>query len=91
MQGQEIPMLRVPAENCEPRDIKYIDLTELSLGLKEILKRNISAEKQGLFKLITQLLGFSRVGDAITERLENALQLLSKEIEINGGMISMKS
>lgn len=91
MQGQEIPMLRVPVENCEPRDIKYIDLTELSLGLKEILKRNISAEKQGLFKLITQLLGFSRVGDAITERLENALQLLSKEIEINGGMISLKS
>ena len=84
-------MLRVPAENAEPREIKYIDITELALGLKEILKRNISAEKQGLFRLITQLLGFNRVGDAITERLESALKLLSKEIETNGEMISLKS
>ncbi len=90
MQGQEIPMLRVPAENTEPREIKYIDIAELALGLKEILKRNISAEKQGLFRLITQLLGFNRVGDAITERLENALKLLSKEIETDGEMISLK-
>ena len=91
VQGQETPMLRVPAENAEPREIKYIDITELALGLKEILKRNISAEKQGLFRLITQLLGFNRVGDAITERLESALKLLSKEIETNGEMISLKS
>ncbi len=91
VQGRETPSLRVPAKNAEPREIKYIDIAELALGLKEILKRNISAEKQGLFRLITQLLGFNRMGDAITERLESALKLLSKEIETNGEMISLKT
>ena len=89
--GKEIPMLRVPAEGAEPREIKYIDLTELSNGLREILRQNVTAEKQGLFKLITQLLGFSRMGDAINDRLESALFLLADETDTDGGMISLKS
>ncbi|MDE6442296.1 MAG: DUF4011 domain-containing protein [Clostridia bacterium] len=89
-QGSEIPMLRVPADGVEPRDIKYIELRELALGLKEILKQNVSAEKQGLFKLLTQNLGFSRMGDAILERMESALKLIAKDIETNGEMISLK-
>lgn len=90
LQGGEIPMLRVPSAEVEPRDIKYIELQELALGLKEILKQNVSAEKLGLFKLLTQNLGFNRMGDAILERMENALKLISKDIETNGEMISLK-
>lgn len=90
LQGSEIPMLRIPSAGVEPRDIKYIELREIALGLKEILRQNVSAEKLGLFKLLTQNLGFNRMGDAILERLESALKLISKNIETNGEMISLK-
>ena len=91
LQGKEIPMLRVPAENAEtPRDVKYIAIEELALGLKELLKQNVSAEKTGLFRLLVQHLGFSRMGDAILSRLESALNLISSDIEINGDMLSLK-
>ena len=83
-------MLRVPSAGDEPRDIKYIELRELASGLKEILKQNVSAEKQGLYRLLTQNLGFSRIGDAILERMDSALKLIYNDIEINGEMISLK-
>ena len=89
LQGKDIPMLRVPSGGSS-RDIKYIAVEELALGLKELLKQNVSAEKTGLFKLLVQHLGFSRMGDAILARLEEALQLLKDEIEINGEVISLK-
>ena len=89
LQGKDIPMLRVPSGGSS-RDIKYIAVEELALGLKELLKQNISAEKMGLFKLLVQHLGFSRMGDAILARLEEALKLLKDEIEINGEVISLK-
>lgn len=91
LQGKEIPMLRVPADGAPPREIKYIDVQELALGLKEILRQNVTAEKMGLFKLIVQQLGFSRMGDAILAQMENALKLISKDIETNGEMISLKN
>lgn len=90
LQDREIPMLRVPADGAEPREIKYIELHELATGLKEILRQNVCAEKQGLFKLLAQNLGFSRMGDAISEQMESALKLISKDIETNGDMISLK-
>ena len=83
-------MLRVPANGVTPREIKYIDVQELALGLKEILRQNITAEKMGLFKLMVQQLGFSRMGDAILARMERALKLISKDIETNGEIISLK-
>ncbi|MDE6284758.1 MAG: DUF4011 domain-containing protein, partial [Bacilli bacterium] len=70
LKGSEIPMLRIPSDGMEPRGIKYIELRELALGMKEILRQNVSAEKQGLFKLLAQHLGFGRIGDAISERME---------------------
>jgi very-short-patch-repair endonuclease len=91
LQGKEIPMLRVPTESAGAlRDVKYIALEELALGLKELLKQNVSAEKTGLFRLLVQHLGFSRMGDAILSRLESALNLISSDIEINGDMLSLK-
>jgi hypothetical protein len=44
----------------------------------------------GLFRLLTQQLGFSRMGDAILTKLENALKLLKNEIEVDGDMISLR-
>ncbi len=90
-QEKAIPMLRVPHENATVvREVKYISLEELSLGMKEILKQNITVEKSGLFRLLVQQLGFSRMGDAILDRVEDALQLISKEIDFNGDVLSLK-
>ena len=90
LQGKEIPMLRVPMDGKTPRDIKYIAVEELANGLKELLKRNVTAEKAGLFKLLVEQLGFARMGDAILARLESALKLISKDIETNGDMLSLR-
>ena len=90
LQGKEIPMLRVPMDGKTPRDIKHIAIEELANGLKELLKQNVTAEKAGLFKLLVEQLGFARMGDAILARLESALKLISKDIETNGEMLSLK-
>ena len=90
LQGKEIPMLRVPVEGKTPREIKYIALEELANGLKELLKQNVTAEKTGLFKLLVEQLGFARMGDSILARLESALKLIAKDIDINGEMLSLK-
>lgn len=88
---KEIPLLRVPNGETTKRDIKYISLEELSLGIKEILKQNISVEKNGLFNMIVQQLGFNRVGDAILDRLESSLKLISDEIVVNENRIFLKN
>ncbi|MBR5139708.1 MAG: type III restriction endonuclease subunit R, partial [Clostridia bacterium] len=91
-QNKKIPMLRVPHANAPvTREIKYIALEELALGIKEILKQNITVEKSGLFRLLVQQLGFSRIGDAMLDRLEDALHLISNEILFNGDVLSLKS
>lgn len=40
--------------------------------------------------ILAQNLGFTRMGDAISEQMESALKLISKDIETNGEMISLK-
>lgn len=91
LQEKPILMLRVPSENASViRDVKYICLEELALGMKEILKQNITVEKSGLFLLLVQQLGFNRIGDAMYERLEEALHLIYNEININGDILSLK-
>ena len=84
------PMLRVPKDGEIPREIKYICLEELANGLLTLLKHNISAEKDSLFKLLAQQLGFSRVGDAISSRFEKALLLLKEKVNIDGELVSIK-
>ena len=90
LQGKEIPMLRVPAKGSTPREIKYIAVEELANGLREVLKRNVSVEKAGLFKLIVEELGFARMGDTISAQLERALQSIANELDVNGETLSLK-
>lgn len=90
LKDKEIPMLRVSSPDDIPREIKYISNEELAQGLRELLRQNISAEKMGLFRLLTQQLGFSRMGDAILTKLESALKLLKNEITFDGDIISLR-
>ena len=90
LQGKEIPMLRVPMRGNTPREIKYIAVEELANGLKEVLKRNVTAEKAGVFKFLAEQLGFTRMGDTILAQLESALKLIASEIDVNGETLSLK-
>lgn len=67
--------LRVPGVK---REIKYIALEELAGGMLVIMNQNMTADKDGLFKSVASLLGFSRMGDTIRERLDLALDHLVK-------------
>ena len=89
-QGWRVPLLRVPEDGETPRDIKYIPLEELANGIWLVLRQNVSAEKSGLFRLLSTQLGFARIGDAILERLEKALKVLGDRVERNGDMLSLK-
>lgn len=84
------PMLRVPEEGSAPREIKHIAAEELAEGLREILRRNVSAQKSGLYALIAKELGFSRVGESIRAHLDDALAYLGDEIEYDGETLSLR-
>ena len=81
---------RVPAPNGIVRDIKYISPEELSVGMYEIIKQNISIDKDSLFLAVVKLLGFNKVGKAIHDRLEEALWILRTVVDIDGNIISTK-
>ena len=89
LRDRDIPMLRVPEQGGVVREVKHIAMEELAGGLREMLRQNVSAEKSGLFLLLAQSLGFTRVGDAMQERFDAALLTLAKELEINDGMLSL--
>ena len=90
--GAPIPMLRIPGKNeFSPREIKYIALEELANGLEEIVRQNVTVNKNNLFQFIVQKLGFSRTGDAIYGRLDAALKLCKNVLETNGVLSYIKT
>ncbi len=89
--GSEKRMLRVPAEtSSEQREIKYISLEELANGMLFLIKQNVSVPKDGLFREIVSLLGFSRMGEMIQARLNQALRLIVGRVEFDGDIIYFK-
>jgi len=67
--------LRIPGAT---RDIKYIAPEELAGGMYELIKQNDTVTIDGLYKYMTNILGFSRTGDAIVEKYDQALSILTK-------------
>lgn len=67
--------LRIPGST---RDIKFIAPEELAGGMYELIKQNDTVTKDGLYKFMTNILGFSRTGDAIVEKYEQALSILTR-------------
>ena len=90
LKDREIPILRVPEDDATPREIQYISDEELALGMRIILRENITVERMGLYRSISQKLGYSRLGDNIIAKLESALVLLNNDIEINDDIITLK-
>jgi very-short-patch-repair endonuclease len=90
LQGEEIPMLRVPVDRESAREVKHIAIEELANGMLELLKQNGSAEISGLFHSITQHLGFCRMGPSITERLEEVLKSIQSKVRIEGDSVFLE-
>jgi len=56
----------------------------------EILKQNVTADKSGLYHSLAEQCGVTRVGKAINEAMDAALNVLSDRIIVDGEQISIK-
>ena len=74
------------------RDIKQIAPEELAAGMFEILKQNVTADRNGLYRSLTTQCGVARVGKAINEAMDAALNVLvrDKSVVIDGDRISLE-
>ena len=89
LQGMNDIKLRVPGDR---RDIKYVSTEELADGFYTLIEQNVTASKDGLYKTMTNLLGFNRTGDAILSRYDTALRSLinTGRVVAEGNMLSVR-
>ena len=80
---------RRPGDDIE-RNIKQIAPEELAAGMLEILKQNVTADRNGLYRSLASQCGVNRVGKAINETLDSALRTLEGSIVIDGDQLSLK-
>ena len=67
--------LRVPGDK---REVKYIALEELADGLLTLIRQNVTATRDGIYKTLASLLGFTRTSESMTARFEEALRRLKE-------------
>lgn len=72
------------------RDIKQIAPEELAVGMLEILRQNITADKNGLYRSLALQCGVNRLSKAISECFDEALRLLKSSVVIEDNQISLK-
>lgn len=72
------------------RDIRQIAPEELAAGMFEILKQNVTADKNGLYRSLAAQCGVARVGKAINEAMDAALDVLKGRIVVDGEQVSIK-
>lgn len=85
--GKKI-QFRIPGEI--KRDIKQIAPEELAAGMFEILSQNVAVSKSGLYHLLAEKCGVTRVGKVANETMDFALNILADYITIDGEQISLK-
>ncbi len=72
------------------REIKQIAPEELGAGMLEIIKQNVSIDKNSLYRYLGSQCGISRVTKAAGEYFDTALGTIENFIEINDGQIVLK-
>ena len=72
------------------REIKQIAPEELAAGMLEIIRQNVTVDRNGLYHTLAAQCGVSRVGSAINELMDSALNVLEKDIIIDGEQIHLK-
>ena len=78
---------RVPGDK---REIKYISIEELADGFYRLIRQNVSVDRDGLYKTMTNLLGFTRTGENIVARYDESISYLVQcgLLNVNGNEIS---
>ena len=56
----------------------------------KVICKNITVDRMGLYRMLAKLLGFSKLGDAMVRRFDEALALLKNDIDIEGEELSIK-
>ena len=72
------------------RNIKQIAAEELAAGMFEILKHNVTADKNGLYRFLAIQCGITRIGKTINKVMDAALDMLKDYIIFDGEQISIK-
>lgn len=55
----------------------------------EIIKQNMSIEKESLYKYLAKLLGINRLTDKVVWKMDDALDAIKSLVEIDNGIISI--
>ena len=55
----------------------------------EIIKQNMSIEKESLYKYLAKLLGINRLTDKVVWKMDDALDAIKTLVEIDNGIISI--
>lgn len=71
------------------REIRHICPEELAAGILEILKQNITADKNGIYRELARQCGISRAGNTVTELFDRALELLRDKVKIEGEVLEL--
>lgn len=85
------PEVKFRSVGTSGREIKYIAPEELAAGMMQILQNNLSMDKDSLYHILAGFCGVNKVGKSIEGYFDQALNTLTKEIEIEGDMISLKN
>ncbi|MCM1096875.1 MAG: AAA domain-containing protein [Ruminococcus flavefaciens] len=72
------------------RDIRQIAPEELAAGMLEILRQNVTADRNGLYRSLALQCGVTRLTKTSSEYFDIALQLLADSVVVEGEMISLK-
>lgn len=83
--------LRVPSDADNKRDISYISREELGSGMLEIIRQNVTIEKDSMYKFLAKLLGINRLTDKVILKMDDALKSIKASIEIHDGLISLRN
>ena len=78
------------ASGSQVREVRYICLEELASGMMEILRQNVTADKDGLYNALAKQCGLTRAGKAAAQRFDEAFKLLEDQVKIEGENISVK-
>lgn len=74
--------MRIPKVGDEPREIKDISVAELSSGLYVVIENNNGIPKQDMFQIIAEVLGFEKLTQNITFKLEQSLSDLLRNNKV---------
>jgi len=84
------PEIRFRKPGDLKRDIRQIAPEELAEGMLEILKHNVSVEKEGLYRTLAQQCGVTRLTSPMVECFEKALSYLSDKVEVVNNQVTLK-